>query len=89
MRGHSAFFVRLRGLPLKVYAAEAGRALIEYGFRALSLKRIVATTTYDNEASIAVMRKIGMAVHRNPYSEPPWMQIVAVRESGMSPFAAR
>ncbi len=63
------------------YAAEAGRALIEYGLRALSLKRLVATTTYANAASIAVMRKIGMQVHRNPYSEPPWMQVVAVMES--------
>lgn len=59
------------------YATEAAAALIGYGFAELNLKRIVATTSYDNGASAAVMRRLGMRVERNPLSEPPWMQIVA------------
>ena len=59
------------------YAAEAGQALIDYGFAVLNLRRIVATTDYDNLASQGVMRKLGMRVERNPYPDPPWLQIVA------------
>jgi [ribosomal protein S5]-alanine N-acetyltransferase len=60
------------------YAAEAGGAMIDYAFRQLRLRRIVATTTYDNAASIGVMRKLGMRIERNPYPDPPWLQIVGV-----------
>jgi ribosomal-protein-alanine N-acetyltransferase len=60
------------------YAAEAGAALIRYAFAELNLQRIVATTTYDNAASIGVMRKLGMRVERNPLAEPAWMQVVGV-----------
>src|SRR5439155_17989035 len=41
------------------YATEAAKALIDYAFTQLSLKRIVATTTYGNVASMGVMRKVG------------------------------
>ena len=61
------------------YATEAGAALIRYAFSALNLARIVATTTYDNVASIGVMRKLGMIIEHNPLPEPPWMQIVGVK----------
>lgn len=60
------------------HATEAARALIAHAFGTLGLGRIVATTSYDNAASIAVMRKTGMRVERNPYPEPPWLQIVGV-----------
>lgn len=60
------------------YATEAGRALIDYAFTQLHLHHIVATTTYDNDASMAVMRKLGMRIERNPYADPPWLQIVGV-----------
>lgn len=60
------------------YATEAARALIEYAFRKLNLRRVVATTTYDNEPSMAVMRKLGMFIYRNPYPDPPWFQAVGV-----------
>lgn len=63
------------------YASEAGAALIRYAFAELNLQRIVATTTYDNAASIGVMRKLGMAIERNPLLEPPWMQVVGVLEN--------
>jgi RimJ/RimL family protein N-acetyltransferase len=62
------------------YATEAARALIDFAFRRLNLQRIVATTEYENLASQAVMRRLGMAVERNPYPDPSWCQIVAVVE---------
>ena len=63
------------------YAAEAGQALIDYAFRQLQLKRIVATTSYDNEASMGVMRKLGMRIEKNPYPDPPWFQVVGILEN--------
>ena len=62
------------------YATEAAQALITYGFDVLKLKRIVATTTYDNAGSIGVMRRLGMQIERNPYPDPPWMQVVGILE---------
>ncbi|MBI1815359.1 MAG: GNAT family N-acetyltransferase [Deltaproteobacteria bacterium] len=64
------------------YATEATRALIEYALNDLCLHRIVATTTHDNAASMAVMRKLGMRIERNPDPDPPWFQVVGVLESG-------
>ncbi len=63
------------------YATEAAQALIEYAFRHLRLKRIIATTMYDNIASMGVMRKLGMHIEKNPYPEPPWLQVVGVLEN--------
>ncbi|MBI1880421.1 MAG: GNAT family N-acetyltransferase [Chloroflexi bacterium] len=63
------------------YATEAARALIVYAFNQLRLKRVVATTTYDNVASIGVMRKLGMRVEKNPFPDPPWLQIVGLLEN--------
>jgi RimJ/RimL family protein N-acetyltransferase len=60
------------------YAAEAAGALVDYAFRELRLRRIVATTSYDNAASQGVMRRLGMSIHHNPYPEPPWLQVVGV-----------
>ena len=60
------------------YATEAARALIDHGFKHLRLKRILATTEYDNAASQAVMRKLGMQLARNPLPEPPWLQVVGI-----------
>lgn len=57
------------------YATEASRALIEFAFLRLRLKRIVAMTTFDNAASIRVMEKLRMHVERNPYSGPQWFQV--------------
>jgi ribosomal-protein-alanine N-acetyltransferase len=62
------------------YGTEAAQALITYGFDVLKLKRIVATTTYDNAGSIGVMRRVGMQIERNPYPDPPWMQVVGILE---------
>jgi ribosomal-protein-alanine N-acetyltransferase len=63
------------------YATEAARAMTDYAFDTLKLKRIVATTTYDNDTSMGVMRKLGMRIERNPYSDPPWFQVVGILEN--------
>lgn len=63
------------------YATEATKAMIDYAFTRLKLRRIVATTTYDNAASITVMRKVGMRIERNPYPDPPWLQVVGLLEN--------
>jgi ribosomal-protein-alanine N-acetyltransferase len=63
------------------YASEAAQALVDYAFQKLSLRRIIATTDYDNNASMGVMRKLGMRVEKNPLAEPPWLQVVGVLES--------
>jgi RimJ/RimL family protein N-acetyltransferase len=63
------------------FASEAGQALIDYGFRELKLRRMVAMTRHDNAASIGVMRKLGMRVEHNLLAEPPWLQVVGIIES--------
>jgi len=63
------------------YASEAAGAMIAHAFRDLGLKRIVATTEYDNVESQGVMRKLGMQVLRNPRPGAPWMQVVGVLEN--------
>jgi RimJ/RimL family protein N-acetyltransferase len=60
------------------YATEAARKLVAYAFDELHLARILATTAYDNVASIGVMRNLGMQIARNPQPEPEWLQIVGV-----------
>lgn len=64
------------------YATEAGRALVEYGFEAMNLGRIVATTEHTNDRSMAVMRKLGMRILQNPHQEPEWFQVVGLLERG-------
>ena len=63
------------------YATEATKALIDYAFTQLSLKRIVATTTYENVASVGVMHNVGMRIEKNPYPDPPWFQVVGILEN--------
>jgi RimJ/RimL family protein N-acetyltransferase len=60
------------------YATEAAAALIRHAFESLRLRRVVATTSDDNRASAAVMRRLGMRVERNPLAEPHWLQVVGV-----------
>jgi ribosomal-protein-alanine N-acetyltransferase len=67
------------------YATEATKALIGYAFAQLRLRRVVATTTYENAASIAVMRKVGMQIEKNPYPDPPWFQVVGLLENRLTP----
>lgn len=60
------------------YAFEAARALVDYAFLVLRLKRVVATITYENLASMAVMQKLGMHIAHNPFPDPPYLQVVGV-----------
>ena len=60
------------------YATEAAQALIDFAFQQLRVKRLIATTEYDNAASIGVMRKLGMTIAKNPFSDPPWLQVVGI-----------
>jgi RimJ/RimL family protein N-acetyltransferase len=63
------------------YASEAARVLVDYAFQHLSLKRVIAETSYDNIASKGVMRKLGMRIETNPGLEPPWLQVVGILEN--------
>ena len=60
------------------YATEAAQALIDYAFGTLRVKRVIATTEYDNVASQGVMRKLGMELARNPLPDPPYLQVVGI-----------
>jgi len=62
------------------YATEAARELAAFAFDALRVTRVVACTTYDNPRSVAVMRRIGMHVERNPHPDPTWFQEVGTLE---------
>jgi RimJ/RimL family protein N-acetyltransferase len=63
------------------YATEAAQAMIDQAFTQWRLKRIVARTEYDNLASQAVMRKLGMRLEHNPLPEPHWLQVVGILEN--------
>ena len=58
--------------------SEAARAMIRYAFQSLRLRRILATTQFDNLASQGVMRAVGMRLARNPWPEPRWFQVIGV-----------
>jgi RimJ/RimL family protein N-acetyltransferase len=62
------------------YTSEAAAAVVEYAFNQMGLRRVIATTTYDNAASMGVMRKLGMRIERNPFPDPPYLQVVGVLE---------
>ena len=65
----------------KGYTSEAAAAMVEYAFQSMQLRRVVATTTFDNEASMGVMRKLGMRIERNPFPDPPLLQVVGFIEN--------
>lgn len=65
------------------YAVEAARAVVDWlwnDFPINGVTRIVATTEYDNAASQAVMRRLGMTIRRSTGGEPVWFQVVGVLE---------
>lgn len=63
------------------YATEAAQAMIHYLRRYLNLGRIIATTAYDNHASQAVMRKLGMTVEHAKRPQPPDIFVVGVLDN--------
>jgi RimJ/RimL family protein N-acetyltransferase len=66
------------------YMTEAARRVIDYLFTTYNLNRVVAQTDDDNLVSIAVMRRLGMIIDRNPQDDPPWLQVVGLLESKQS-----
>jgi RimJ/RimL family protein N-acetyltransferase len=48
----------------KGYAYEAAAAVLNYGYKTIGLKRIVAITAPDNDASAKVLEKIGLQFDR-------------------------
>lgn len=60
------------------FATEAASAMKTYALNTLQVQRLIATTTHDNLASIAVMRKLGMQLKSNPLPNPAWLQVVGV-----------
>ncbi|MAT40939.1 MAG: hypothetical protein CL609_01260 [Anaerolineaceae bacterium] len=60
------------------YATEAAKGFLEMIWNELKIKRIIATTEYENYQSQNVMRKIGMKILKNNSSKPPWLQVVGV-----------
>lgn len=79
------FYALAPGARGQGYATETARALIDYGFSAWNLDRIIAQTEYHNQASMAVMRRVGMRVEHNPEPEPEWFQVVGVIDSPPGP----
>ncbi len=55
------------------YATEAGRAMIDYGFRRMGIARIVNSALGDNAHSINLMRRLGFTLQKNhsPLYDPP------------------
>ncbi|TCK28843.1 RimJ/RimL family protein N-acetyltransferase [Ancylobacter aquaticus] len=58
-------FVLRRSAWGRGYATEIGRGQLHYGFHVLGLPRILALASPKNNASIAVLKKIGMDFHSN------------------------
>ncbi len=55
----------------------------------LDWSRLIATTEYDNAASMGVMRKLGMTIAKNPLPDPPWLQVVGILDQPASKESAR
>ncbi|MGB5236303.1 MAG: GNAT family N-acetyltransferase [Flavobacteriaceae bacterium] len=51
-------------------ATEASRAILNYGFDTLKLKKIIAIALKENKASIRVMEKVGMKFYKFAPYEP-------------------
>jgi [ribosomal protein S5]-alanine N-acetyltransferase len=62
------------------YATEAVQALVDYAFRDLGIRRLVAGTGHDNARSIALLQRIGMRMARNADAE--WPEVVGVVDNG-------
>jgi RimJ/RimL family protein N-acetyltransferase len=46
------------------YASESAKAVLEYGFETLELRRIIALADPDNEPSLRLLEKLGFAYER-------------------------
>ncbi len=58
------------------YGTEAAQALVHYGLQILHLQRLLAETSPDNQASIGLMKKIGMEIVSPPHAK----QVIGMME---------
>ena len=65
----------------KGIATEAASTLINFAFSHFHLRRIIATTSFENASSMGVMHKLGMRIERNPFEAPSWLQVVGILEN--------
>jgi [ribosomal protein S5]-alanine N-acetyltransferase len=72
------YWVILKSHRGKGYAAEAAQPIIDYVFKTLRARRIVAQTEKANLASQRVMHKLGMTLLHNPTNEPFWFETLGV-----------
>jgi RimJ/RimL family protein N-acetyltransferase len=63
-------------------ATEAGRACVEWGFRDFALPYVTAMIAPDNDASIAVARRLGMTRLREDVLHDVPIVVYAVRRAG-------
>ena len=74
------------------YAYEAGRAMIEYGFRKLGLHRIYAETIAENERAVRLAQKLGMreegVLRENRWFKDRWWStvVLSLLESEWAPL---
>ena len=62
------------------YATEAGRAIVDYAFEELKLRRIVSLTSPENKRSLRVMEKLGNRFEKNLH--PDWThRVVGILEN--------
>lgn len=62
------------------YATEAARAMVEYAFTVLNVRRLVLNTGVENVASMRVMERLGMTVLHNSLDMPA-MRVIGVLEN--------
>ncbi|MET8908040.1 GNAT family N-acetyltransferase [Micromonospora sp. NPDC004551] len=67
------------------YATEGARALVDHGFTALGVKRVVATTMAVNTGSRRVMAKAGLAYRRTFHQD--WPEMIPGSEQGEVEYA--
>jgi [ribosomal protein S5]-alanine N-acetyltransferase len=61
------------------YLSEAAKAVLDYGFGELRVRRIMADTDPDNDASIALLEKLGF--RKEGYLREEWQTHIGVRDS--------
>lgn len=83
------FWAFLKEHQGKGYATEAAQGLINFAFYELKLRRILAWTEYENEDSMAVMRRLGMTIEKNPLPDPPWFEVVGILENPANSATSR
>lgn len=65
----------------KGYATEAARAMIDYAFAHMHVKRVIAATELVNVNSQSVMRKLGMRLEHNLEQPVESLQVVGVLDN--------